>query len=448
MDFLIKNWKAILENMRDEHEISKVPFVTWLEPLEIHSVEGNILYILVKEQQIIDVIKKKYYLMLKVSIAEFTGIDYEIEFITAGDDSKISDTKETNNIIKKAGLNPNYTFDTFVVGENNRLAHSASLAVADDKPGRVYNPLFLYGGVGLGKTHLMQSIAHYILEQNPDCKVLYTTSEAFTNDIIDSIGTNKKRGDNEAISQVREKYRNIDVLLIDDIQFIIGKERTQEEFFHTFNDLQMANKQIIITSDKPPKEMNILNDRIITRFEMGLTVDIGSPDFETRVAILRKKAYNINDDVIDYIASNIKSNVRELEGALNKLVAFNRLNGEPITLELAQKELKDYISPDIPKTVTMELIAKTVASHFSITVDDLMSKKRNSYIAKPRHITMYLCYNMINPNPTLKDIGEYLGGRNYATVINGINNVTNEIESNVASTMQALDMIKKKIVPE
>lgn len=449
MDFIIDNWQKILNTLRVDYNISSTAFKTWLEPLQVESIENNVIYVSVKEKQFKDIIEKKYKVFLQVVIEEYTGIGYNVEFIIPDEDNMINEIKVNHNLIKQAGLNPNYTFDTFVVGANNHLAHSAALNVADSEPGEVYNPLFLYGGVGLGKTHLMQSIAHYMLEQNPDCKVLYTSSETFTNDIIDSIGASKKKGDNEAISKVREKYRNIDVLLIDDIQFIIGKEKTQEEFFHTFNALQMANKQIIISSDRPPKEFEKLdlNNRIITRFEMGLTVDISSPDFETRVAILKKKANNIDDEVIHYIASNIKSNVRELEGALNKLIAVSRLNKEPIDLEMAQKELKDIISPDIPKVITMDLIAKTVANHFSITVDDLISKKRNSYITKPRHITMYLCSTLMKDN-TQHNIGMYLGGRTHSTVINGINNVINDINNNDEPTVSALEMIKKKIIPE
>lgn len=447
MDFIIENWQEILNTVRTEYNISGVAFKTWLKPLQVESVDANVIYIAVKEKQFKDIIEVKYKLFIQIVIEEFTGTAYDIEFFTPDEDAPVIEEQVNNNIIKQAGLNAKYTFNTFVVGDNNKLAHSAALAVADSDPGQVFNPLFLYGGVGLGKTHLMQAIAHYMLERNPDCKVLYTSSETFTNDIIESIGASTKKGNNEAIAKVREKYRNIDVLLIDDIQFIIGKERTQEEFFHTFNDLQMSDKQVIISSDKPPKELGLLNERMITRFEMGLTVDISSPDFETRVAILKKKAINIDDEVINYIATNVKSNVRELEGALNKLVAVSRLTKQPINLELAQKELKDIISPDVPKIITMDLIAKTVADHFNITVDDLISKKRNSYITKPRHITMYLCSTLMKDN-TQKSIGQFLGGRNHSTVINGINNVINDINNNDEPTVNALEMIKKKIIPE
>ncbi len=452
MDIIYEKWQDILNYVRKEHELINSTFDIWLRPLEIDSIENEVIYVAVQNKQFKDYITKKYTLPIKAAIAEVTGFTYDVEFIVPSDKTESEYTEELKvrqDLIIQAGLNPNYKFETFVVGENNRLAHSAALAVADAEPGEIYNPLFIYGGVGLGKTHLMQSIAHYILEKNPDCKVLYTSSETFTNDIINSIGTNKKRNDNEAISKIRYKYRNVDVLLIDDIQFIIGKERTQEEFFHTFNHLQMSNKQIIISSDKHPKKMDILEERYVTRFEMGLTVDISSPDFETRVAILKKKSksHNIKDDVINYIATNIKSNVRELESALNRLVAFNKLEKKEINLELAKKELKDIISPDVPKEITIELIAKTVAEHFNITVEDLISNRRVSYITKPRHIVMYLSEELIK-DITQDGIGSFLGGRNHSTVINGIKNIRNDIENNYEPTVSAINTIKNKIIPD
>ncbi len=451
MNEIYDKWQDILNHVREEHELINSTFDIWLRPLEIDNIENQVVYVAVQNKQFKDYITKKYTLPIKAAIAEETGYVYDVEFIVPSDKKDSESTEELKvrqDLIIQAGLNPNYKFETFVVGENNRLAHSAALAVADAEPGEIYNPLFIYGGVGLGKTHLMQSIAHYILEKNPNCKILYTSSEDFTNDIINSIGTNKRRNDNEAISKMRYKYRNVDVLLIDDIQFIIGKERTQEEFFHTFNHLQMSNKQIIISSDQHPKKMNILEERIVTRFEMGLTVDISSPDFETRVAILKKKSYNIDNDVINYIASNITSNVRELESALNRLVAFNKLENKEINLEIAKKELKDIISPDAPKKITIELIAKTVAEHFNITVEDLTSNTKVSYITKPRHIVMYLCNELIKKDITQEDIGSFLGGRNHSTVIHGIKNIRNDIENNYEPTVNALKTIKNKIIPD
>ena len=250
---------------------------------------------------------------------------------------------------------------------------------------------FLYGGVGLGKTHLMHSIAHFIQENHPGMKVLYVSSETFTNELIEAI----RNGNNTAMSRFREKYRSIDVLLIDDVQFIIGKESTQEEFFHTFNELHVAKKQIILSSDRPPKEMETLEERIRSRFEWGLLADIGSPDYETRMAILKKKAerdgFELSDEILNYIAVNIKSNIRELEGALNKLMAYVNLVQTEITMEIAQKELQNIISPDKPRIVTPQLIMEVVAEHFGISIEQNFVKTRSNDVAKPRQIAMYLC---------------------------------------------------------
>ena len=308
--------------------------------------------------------------MLRITICEIMNHEYDVRLITAKDKQAAEIKKAaTGSAAKNSGLqnlNPNYTFDTFVVGTNNNLAHAASLAVAET-PGQVYNPLFIYGGVGLGKTHLMQAIAHFIITNDPTRKVLYVTSETFTNELIDSVKNQKN-------SEFRKKYRNIDVLLIDDIQFIIGKESTQEEFFHTFNALYQDSKQIVISSDRPPKEMETLTERLRTRFEMGLPVDIQIPTYETKRAILKKKVelggYNIPDDVQDYVATHIKSSIRELEGALTKLSAFATLSHSPITVEFAEETLKDLISPDAKKEVTPELIIQIVADHFGISPAD------------------------------------------------------------------------------
>ena len=333
MDKVMEKWNEILQMVKEEHGLTDVSFNTWIKPLEVFAIDGNTLYILVPSEQMgLSYINKKYYLPLKVAIGEVTGIEYDIQFILPDQAQSLkfknNDTPqlEPQTPVKgdHSNLNPNYTFDTFVVGNNNRFAHSASLAVAES-PGEAYNPLYIYGGPGLGKTHLMHSIGHFIIDQNPDTKVLYVTSEEFTNEVIESI----RNGNSSAMTKFRDKYRTVDVLMIDDIQFIIGKESTQEEFFHTFNTLQTQGKQIILTSDKPPKEMETLEERIRSRFEWGLMADIGTPDYETRMAILRKKAetdnFDIDDDILNYIASNISSNIRELEGALNKLLAFHNL---------------------------------------------------------------------------------------------------------------------------
>ena len=461
MNEVKEKWPEIIEHLRVEHELLNVSFNTWIKPLKVYDVIDDTAYILVNKDSSVEYIDKKYRLPLMVCIAEITGKEYEIQFVSE-DDDKLNEIhnasidngqkKKTKSLAEKAGLNPKYTFDTFVVGGNNNFAHAASLAVAES-PGEVYNPLFLYGGVGLGKTHLMHSIAHFILDKNPKKKVLYVNSETFTNELIDALRNGKTAGNESAMLNFRDKYRNIDVLLIDDIQFIIGKESTQEEFFHTFNHLHTLGKQIIISSDKPPKDIETLESRLRTRFEWGLIADISSPDYETRMAILQKKIeldhlekYNIKNDVLDYIAANVKSNIRELEGSLNKLIALYKLNNNnnPIDIALAAEALKDIISSDNRREVTPELILDIVADHFGITVADLKSKKRDSEIAVPRQICMYLMRTMTDT--ALKGIGAVLGGKDHSTVKYGVEKIAKDIESDemMANT---INIIKKKINP-
>lgn len=457
LEKLQEKWDDILNYMKEEHDISDVSFKTWLLPLKLYSLDNNKLYILVPDANFLGYLKKKYSFLLQITIEEVTEIKCDIEFIEEGDikEKEASENKknqliQTNELevsqaaIQNANLNPRYTFDTFVVGANNNLAHAASLAVAES-PGEIYNPLFIYGGVGLGKTHLMHSIAHFILKNNPNAKILYVTSEKFTNELIDAI----RNKNNISTTEFREKYRNNDVLLIDDIQFIIGKESTQEEFFHTFNALYEAKKQIIISSDKPPKEIETLEERLRSRFEWGLTVDIQSPDYETRMAILRKKeeleGYNIDNEVIKYIATNIKSNIRELEGALTKIVALSKLDKKEINLELAEEALKDLISPNEAHEVTPELIIQIVADHYGITPLDIASQKRNKEIVYPRQIVMYLCRHMTDTS--LQQIGKFLGGRDHTTIIHGIEKVESDLESNT-TLINTLDILKKKINPQ
>ncbi len=449
MEELVNKWEEILLRVKEEHDLTDISYKTWLKPLEIYAVEDDCVYILVSEQMGLSYISKKYSSPLKVAIAEVTGIEYDIAFILPEQAKSITPSLTTPKKLpvteeeEQSGLNPYYTFDSFVVGNNNRFAHSASLAVAET-PGEVYNPLFIYGGVGLGKTHLMQSIAHFIIRNNPTLKVLYVSSETFTNELIEAI----RNGNNTAMNQFRNKYRNIDVLLIDDVQFIIGKESTQEEFFHTFNDLHDAKKQIIITSDRPPKEMETLEDRIRSRFEWGLLADVGSPDYETRMAILRKKQEqeggNLSDDILNYIAINIKSNVRELEGALNRLLAFSHMEHKEITLDIAIQELQNIITPEKHNEITPQLIIEVVSEHFGITVDQIMSKSRTSDISNPRQIAMYLCKTMTD-HP-LDSIGQLLGGRDHSTVIHGVNKIRDEmmVDDNLR---QVVETIRKKINP-
>ena len=458
LEMIRDKWDEILLTVKEEHDLSDISYKTWLRPLTVYSVSDTKITILVpSEQMAVDYINKKYMFPLKVAIAEIMKTEYDIEFIlpeeakSREDDSAQKSGSSRSNVVRsaleRANLNPRYTFETFVVGSNNKFAHACALAVAES-PARMYNPLFIYGGPGLGKTHLMHSIAHFILEQDPYKKVIYVTSEQFTNELIDAIRHGNMVSNNTAISSFREKYRNVDVLLIDDIQFIIGKDATQEEFFHTFNELHNNNKQIIISSDKPPKEIDTLEERFRSRFESGILADISSPDYETRVAILRKKeeldGYNISAEVIDYIASNIKSNIRELEGAFNKLIALSRLEHKEITLELAELALRDIISPDESRPITPQVIIDTVAEHFGITSADICSNKRSSEIVIPRQIVMYLCRHLLDI--PLKSIGTYIGKRDHSTVIYGVKKIETDLQTS-ETLRTAVDIIRKKLNP-
>ncbi len=457
MNIVEEKWPEIIEHLRVEHELSNVSFNTWIVPLKVYSVLDDTVFILTSINHSVDYIEKKYLFPLKVAIAEITGKEYEVSFISEDDErlstieemsNKPAEKKRSKSAAEKAGLNPRYTFDTFVVGGNNNFAHAASLAVAES-PGAVYNPLFLYGGVGLGKTHLMHSVAHFILEENPKKKVLYVTSETFTNELIHTL----KNGKESSMVDFREKYRNIDVLLIDDIQFIIGKESTQEEFFHTFNHLHTSGKQIIISSDRPPKDIETLEARLRTRFEWGLIADISAPNYETRMAILQKKIeldhleiYKIPHEVLEYIASNIKKNIRELEGSLNKLIALYKLTNynKPIDIPLASEALKDIISSENSREVTPELILDIVAEHFGISIADLRSNKRNAEISNPRQIAMYLIRTMTDT--PYKTVGIVLGGKDHSTIKHGVDKISIDIKKDEI-LFNTISILKKKINP-
>ena len=446
-------WSDILNHLKQEYDISDVSFNTWLLPLKVEAVENDTIIVVVPEESVgLQIIKKKYYLPLKVSVEEVLGSPYEIEFIlpTQLKETKEALSKEAHaeqmDVFEKAGLNPKYTFSNFVVGESNDLARAAALAVAES-PAEIYNPLYIYGGVGLGKTHLMQAIAHFILEHNPSMRVLYVTSETFTNEIIDSIRSG--RNDNPMANTLfREKYRNVDVLLIDDIQFISGKESTQQEFFHTFNALYENKKQIIISSDKPPKEIDNLEERLCSRFLWGLSVDIQSPNYETRVAILKKKieleqVSGIDDTVINYIATNVNSNIRELEGALTKIIAYSKLTSTEITLKFAEDVLSDLFN-EAQKEITPDMIIKIVAEHFNISVSDITSKKKNQEIVYPRQLIMYLCRTLTDV--ALSVIGKKIGNRDHTTVIHGYEKIQKEMEKN-EKVKKDIEILKKKIIP-
>lgn len=445
-DIVKEKWDEILNKIKIDHDLSNISYESWLLPLQIKSVEDDMITFIVPSGSMgISVLNKKYSLPIKVAIYEVTNLNLKINFVGPNNEQEVTPavTPANNTAMERAHLNPKYTFDTFVVGSNNKFAHAASLAVAES-PGEIYNPLYLYADAGLGKTHLMHSIAHFILQNDPSKKVLYVTSETFTNELIDTI----RNGNNSAMTKFRDKYRNIDVLLIDDIQFIMGKESTQEEFFHTFNALHGAKKQIIISSDKPPKQLDILDERFRSRFEWGLIADISSPDYETRVAILRKKeeldGYKIDDEVINYIATNVKSNIRELEGCLNRIRAKGNLEKRPVNISLAEEVLRDIITPDENKTVTSELIINVVAEHYNISPEEIKSQKRDNKYAFPRQIAMYLCRDMTEDS--LMDIAKMLGKKDHSTVINGCKKIAKEIESS-ETVRSNIEIIKKKINP-
>lgn len=437
-----KQWEAILSII--ELETSSVSFNTWFKETELLSIEENTLIISVKNEFTKEILNTRYLELIRNSALQILNKDYNIKFMlpnekTTSDQKAAKRNLELQDPLNNpSNLNPRYVFDSFVVGNSNRMAHAAALAVSE-APARAYNPLFLYGGVGLGKTHLMHSIAHYILDQNPSAKIIYASSEKFTNELINSIRDDK----NESF---RNKYRNIDVLLIDDIQFITGKERTQEEFFHTFNALYEANKQIIISSDRPPKEIETLEERLRSRFEWGLIADIQSPDLETRIAILRKKAeiesLSVPEDVLLFIAKTVISNIRELEGALNRILAFSSLTNKPITVELANEALKDLISKDRPKIITAEYIQEIVATYFHLKPEELRSSKRTRNIAYPRQIAMYLCRKLTDLS--LPKIGEKFGGRDHTTIIHGFEKISRELQTDIELT-QILNELEAKI---
>ncbi|MCQ2423166.1 MAG: chromosomal replication initiator protein DnaA [Lachnospiraceae bacterium] len=448
---LEEHWDEILEYMVKNYNISQVSYRTWLKPLKIYDLDDNIVTLIVDDTAVhpntIVFVRNNYGLFIKTAIEEITLQNFEVEFVLQTQIQKQEDDRRKRENLQTTGvsrlLNPSYTFDNFVVGENNNIAQAAALAVAE-QPGDVYNPLYIYGGPGLGKTHLMYSIANYIIEHNPNLKVLYITSETFTNELIKSI----RSGQNNVkpLSEFRNKYRSNDVLLIDDIQFIINKEATQEEFFHTFNEMRESGRQVIISSDKHPNNLQLLDERLRSRFEWGLTVDIQPPSFETRMAILNKKVeqnhLNVSDDIITYIAENVRSSVRNLEGALTKVVAMGNLQKRKITMELAEEALKDYISPDVKKTVTLPFVIDVVAEHYGITSEQILSKNKSKNIAYPRQIVMYLCHEFTSLS--LLDIGKGIGNRDHSTVHYGYTKVKSDIETdkNIAA---AIEVLKKKI---
>ncbi|MDO5517217.1 MAG: chromosomal replication initiator protein DnaA [Clostridium sp.] len=445
MDADLKNlWEKTLDVIKSE--LSEVSFNTWIKSCEPISISSDTLKISVPNSFTQDILDKRYKDLVANSIKAVCSKLYTIEFVIASEAYIKEDIKKTEKTPSKSivvndemssTLNPKYTFNSFVIGNSNRFAHAASLAVAE-APAKAYNPLFIYGGVGLGKTHLMHAIGHYILDGNPNAKVVYVSSEKFTNELINAIKDDRNE-------EFRKKYRNVDVLLIDDIQFIAGKERTQEEFFHTFNELHDANKQIILSSDRPPKEIPTLEDRLRSRFEWGLIADIQVPDFETRMAILKKKAdvenLNVANEVMGYIATKIKSNIRELEGALIRIVAYSSLTNREITVDLATEALKDIISKKQGKHITIDLIQDVVSSYFNLRVEDLKSQRRTRNVAYPRQIAMYLSRKLTDMS--LPKIGEEFGGRDHTTVIHAYEKISENLKTDDSLQHTVNDLTKK-----
>lgn len=435
-------WEKTLNVLKNE--MSEVSFNTWMKSCSPISISEDTIKISVPNAFTRDILNNRYKDLVANSIQGICSKLYKLEFLISSEVA-LEETQNQQKVKRLSlndeisnTLNPKYTFDSFVIGNSNRFAHAASLAVAE-APAKAYNPLFIYGGVGLGKTHLMHAIGHYILENNPKAKVEYISSEKFTNELINAI----KHDKNE---EFRNKYRNVDVLLIDDIQFIAGKEGTQEEFFHTFNALHEANKQIILSSDRAPKEIPTLEDRLRSRFEWGLIADIQAPDFETRMAILKKKAdverLNVPNEVMVYIATKIKSNIRELEGALIRIVAYSSLTNREITVDLASEALKDIISKRQAKSITIDSIQDIVSSYFNLRVQDFKSQKRTRNVAYPRQIAMYLSRKLTDMS--LPKIGEEFGGRDHTTVIHAYEKISENLKTD-EGLQSTIDDITKKL---
>lgn len=444
---LSKLWSVILAEI--SKELSKPSFETWFASTRPVSLKEQQLIVAVPNDFTREWIQSRYKDIIIKKINSITSSNYDVDFVVSADfvdpdraDYPVEVPAAVKNMAgsgKKVSLfNPRYTFDSFVVGPCNRLSHAASLAVAET-PSKAYNPFFIYGGVGLGKTHLLHAIGQYILNHHGLDSILYCSSEKFTNDFINAIRDNKT-------AEFRRKYRNIDVLLIDDIQFLAGKEQTQEEFFHTFNTLHNLNRQIVVSSDRPPKEIPTLEDRLRSRFEWGLITDIQSPDLETRIAILRKKSIleglDISNEVIHYIASKIENNIRELEGALIRIVAFASLSKSEITLELTDEALKNILFTT-KKQISLEQIIKFTAEHFHLSSGDLRGKKRTRDIAFARQVAMYLSRDLTDLS--LPKIGGEFGGRDHTTVLHAVRKIESLIQGDSKEKMK-VDFIKNELV--
>lgn len=441
-------WNKILALI--EPEVTNVAFTTWFQDITPLMLEGNTLTLSVSNDLILSTIKRRYFDLIQNALNDVAGEGYQINLVV-GDryepaesvpQPPATDNISKNKVKENFYINPKYTFDTFVVGNSNHFAHAAAVAVAE-APAQTYNPLFLYGDSGLGKTHLMHAIANYAKTMNPDAKIVYISSEKFTNELIQAIST-------RTTPQFRSKYRNADILLIDDIQFLAGKEMAQEEFFHTFNDLYNANKQIVLTSDRLPREINTLEDRLRTRFESGLIGDIKPPDYETRIAILQKKAsqYDIEVpyDVYCYMADNIKSNIRELEGALTRIISYARITGKKLDLPLAEEALRSVIEQKGVVRITAKSINEVVSKYYNIPIEDIKGKRKTQDIADARQVAMYLCRTLTDMSFVV--IGKEYGGRHYTTVMHAVDNIEASIKNNseVAAAVETMTKQLKTIL--
>lgn len=448
-------WQQCLEVL--ERQLPKSSIENWLRTTKPVAVVEDTIIVGVNSEFAKDRLESRYGALLRQALKELTNRNMSLKFVA---NPNVLDPGPTTATVHNGAapeiaatapvaaappspeglakpLNPRYTFETFVVGNSNRFAHAASLAVAE-APARAYNPLFIYGGVGLGKTHLMHAIGHFVCQENPYTRVAYVSTETFTNEFINALRDN-------STLDFQNKYRHVDVLLIDDIQFLAGKERTQEEFYHTFNAIHEANKQIVISSDRPPKEIPTLEDRLRSRFEWGLICDIQAPDLETRIAILRKKAQieslDVPDEVISYIATNIETNIRELEGALTRVVAYSGMMRSAVTQELAVYALKDILPPHRPKQVTIDTIKQVVAEHYNIRLQDFVVRNRTRSVAFPRQIAMYLSRELTDAS--LPKIGDEFGGRDHTTVIHACDKIADDVKQDPAFAATVEQLISR-----
>lgn len=436
-------WSRAKDLLKDETTV--ITYQTWIQPLELKSVNNNVIILIASNSFQKDTLESKYLDLLTNTFNFITNKKCNVIIKLKDEEESTSSPSPTisnNKVILSSGLRPDYTFDTFVVGSNNKFAHAAAIGVADNPGSKSkFNPLFIYGGVGLGKTHLMHAIGNQILRTNGNSNILYVTSENFTNQLINALR-------DQATEKFREKYRNIDLLLIDDIQFIANKKSTQEEFFHTFNTLYEAGKQIVISSDKPPKDIELLEDRLKSRFDWGVIADISSPDFETRLAILRKKTQLdniiIDDDILSTIATRVDSNIRDLEGTLNKLIATASLTNSPITMEMTEKAINDIVAKE-DKVISSEYIQEVVGKYFSILPADLKGAKRSNDVTFPRQIAMYLCRNVAQMS--LPQIGNDFGKRDHTTVMHACNKIENEIKTK-SNTRLIVESVKNILLSD